>query len=121
MTLQIGWRHDPAKITQKWRHEPANWQFLQGQYPTLFGIAFDEISLLDLVQCAPARESLQSATEYRRDGKLEAAFKSVAVSFFALVDDYEKRKTAGGSGSSFSWAKPCRSTTRASSAERFPE
>src|SRR5712691_12623081 len=26
MTLQIGWRHDPAKITQKWRHEPANWQ-----------------------------------------------------------------------------------------------
>src|SRR6266498_5961696 len=25
MTLQIGWRHDPAKITQKWRHEPANW------------------------------------------------------------------------------------------------
>jgi hypothetical protein len=26
MTLQIGWRHDLAKITQKWRHEPANWQ-----------------------------------------------------------------------------------------------
>ncbi len=25
MTLQIGWRHDPAKITKKWRHEPANW------------------------------------------------------------------------------------------------
>lgn len=26
MTLQIGWRHDPAKTASKWRHEAANWQ-----------------------------------------------------------------------------------------------
>ena len=28
MTLQIGWPHDPAKVTRPWPHEAANWQAL---------------------------------------------------------------------------------------------
>src|SRR5947209_10213700 len=32
MTLQIGWRHDPAKITQTWRHEPAELAYARARH-----------------------------------------------------------------------------------------
>lgn len=66
--------------------------FFEENTPTLFGLDFDEISLIDLVQCDAARDSLKKALENLKQNEIEKGQINVALAFHQIVDDYESRK-----------------------------
>jgi hypothetical protein len=69
--------------------------FFEENTPTLFGIAFNEISMVELVQYESARESLRLAQNHMEEGDYSRAMIKVAVSYRQLIDElnegYRKR------------------------------
>ena len=58
----------------------------------VFGIEFNSISLLDLIQNLQAKTTLKKSQDLMNAGKKEESLKESAIAFQMLIDDYEKRK-----------------------------
>lgn len=68
--------------------------FFEENTPIVFGIAFQSISLISLVFCKDARESLTQANQLLSENKLDDAMDKITIAFSQLLDDYETRKEA---------------------------
>lgn len=73
-----------------------------------FDVLIETVSLLDFVECVPAREQLQIATQSREAGDLDAGLKACALAFHELISDYEDRKTKFYKRSPFSFGPTLR-------------
>ncbi|MGA8890237.1 MAG: hypothetical protein WB493_01625 [Anaeromyxobacteraceae bacterium] len=69
--------------------------FFEENSPLLFGLAFAEISLVDLVACEKARDLLRQAQQALGAGERRAAETALALAFKALLADYRGRKRVG--------------------------
>lgn len=58
----------------------------------VFGLNFDNISLIDLVSCDETRLALQEAFQLLQEEKLDDALEKIAIAFSLLIRDYENRK-----------------------------
>lgn len=67
--------------------------FFEENTPVVFGIEFESISLIDLVQPKDVREKLEVCQQRIREGNFDSAVEQAALSFEMLLDDYESRKT----------------------------
>jgi hypothetical protein len=70
--------------------------FLRENCRTLFGMEWDEISLLDLIGYEDVRTLLQGATKDKREKKYEDGLEKVALAFDLLFQNYEKNKKKHG-------------------------
>jgi hypothetical protein len=59
---------------------------------SVFGISFDAISMLGLVQCREARSNLEEAEKHITAHNGEDALDKIALAFAQIIDDYENRK-----------------------------
>ena len=66
--------------------------FFRDNTPLIFKINFDDISLIDLVNCVEAKRDLKEASELINHGNFDDAINSIAAAFGLLIYDYEKRK-----------------------------
>jgi hypothetical protein len=66
--------------------------FFRINTPLVFGVEFDSVSMVSLVQCASARSALEKAHKLIDEKKVEEALDDIARPFVELVDDYENRK-----------------------------
>ena len=66
--------------------------FFQDNTQIVFGLSFDNISLIDFVQPDEAKEKLKIAEEHLSRGEIENAMDNVAIAFEMMLDDYEGRK-----------------------------
>lgn len=73
-------------------HRVTTKNFFEENTPLVFGLEFSEISLIDLVNCDEAKDNMKNAQTNLEEGNLEKSLDSVAMAFFQLIDDYEKRK-----------------------------
>jgi len=65
--------------------------FFEDSTPTIFGVDFATISLIDIVQCSDAKNSLREAEDMLAKGKPREALEKVAVAFRQIIDDHERR------------------------------
>lgn len=65
--------------------------FFAENTPQVFGVDFEAISMVELVQCDEARESIKKATNLQEEGNLKEAFDNIAIAFSQLIYDYENR------------------------------
>ncbi len=66
--------------------------FFEDNTPIVFGIGFSDVSLIELVQCEDAKNSLIKAEELLKAEKIEDVLDNVALAFAQIIDDYESRK-----------------------------
>jgi hypothetical protein len=66
--------------------------FFEENTPTIFGINFADVTLVNLVKYEVARKSLEEAENLLRQNNIEDSISKVALAFAQLVDDYESRK-----------------------------
>jgi len=66
--------------------------FFEENTPAIFDAQFSDISLIQLVKCETAKNSLKEAQNILNDGKIEESLDKVALAFAQLIDDYESRK-----------------------------
>ena len=64
--------------------------FLSENTYLIFNIAFDEISLIDMIKFERARECLKSAQAFYHNDKCEDSLTQIACSFAYLTQDFEK-------------------------------
>ena len=62
--------------------------FFEDNAPTIFGIAFGDVSLTSLVTHVDAREKLASAEVHLAGGDLAESLREIALAFQTLVFDY---------------------------------
>jgi hypothetical protein len=67
--------------------------FFEENTPLLFDIQFSDISLIELVECEAAKNSLKEAEKNLKEKQIEDSLDKVALGFAQLIDDYESRKT----------------------------
>ncbi len=75
--------------------------FLKDNTKSVFGVEFDEISLLEFVKCESARASLSASEACRKNHDLEGAVKEAALALNCLIHDYLSRKRQAGRQSPF--------------------
>jgi hypothetical protein len=80
--------------------------FFEKYTPIIFKVDFDKISMIDLVQYVPARQSLNEATTLKEQGKFGEALYKLAIAFDQIIRDYESRKISRYGGSPFFFGKP---------------
>jgi len=68
--------------------------FLSNTQP-IFGTGFDQISMVDLVQCAEARARLVNGQKHLESGDRENAIAEIAISYRALIDDVTRNTSTG--------------------------
>ena len=73
--------------------------FFQDNTQTVFGLPFDNISLIDFVQPDEAKEKLQVAEKHLDKNEIEDAMNNVALAFRTMLNDYEGRKKGKSSRS----------------------
>ena len=66
--------------------------FFKENTAPVFGVDFDTVSMLSLVQCIETRSNLEEATRLMSTDKGEDALDKIALGFAQLIDDYEDRK-----------------------------
>lgn len=66
--------------------------FLEENTPNIFDIEFSSISLIELVKCQAAKDTLKEAQRLLKDDKTEEVLDKTALAFVQLIDDYENRK-----------------------------
>lgn len=70
--------------------------FFEDSTPIIFDLAFDKISMTDVVQFIPARDALNEAATLMEQEKYEEALGKIAISFDLIIEDYESRKARCG-------------------------
>jgi hypothetical protein len=68
-------------------------EVFQANTPLVFGAEFASISMLDLITCETTKRFLEDSAKMAQGGDIKEAISKVAISFMALIDDYELRKT----------------------------
>lgn len=71
--------------------------------PRVFGVEFESVSLIDLVQFEEAREHLTKAVRLKRQRKTGDALTEVSFGFQRLLDEWQE---SNGFDSPFRWALP---------------
>ena len=66
--------------------------FFDENCPTIFGMNFDDISLVDMIRFERSRDSLKQAKINFEKGSVREAVKGLALSFEYLIRDYEESK-----------------------------
>jgi hypothetical protein len=66
--------------------------FFQEYTSLIFGIEFDNISMVNFVQYMPARDNLDEASKLIEQQNFEETQHRIAVAFAQIIDDYENRK-----------------------------
>lgn len=66
--------------------------FLEENTPNIFDIEFSNISLIELIKCQVAKNTLREAQRLLREDKIEEVLDNTAIAFAQLIDDYENRK-----------------------------
>lgn len=66
--------------------------FFKDNTTLVFGIDFNEISLVHLIQYIPAKNLLNEAQKLLSDGNIEQSLQKIALSFDMIIEDYENRK-----------------------------
>lgn len=66
--------------------------FLEENTPDIFDTEFLSISLIELVECQAAKDTLREAQGLLKDDKIEEVLDKTAIAFVQLIDDYENRK-----------------------------
>jgi hypothetical protein len=69
-------------------------RFFEDNVPLIFGLDYHSISLVDLIACDAARESLKTASDHLNAGDTAEAMEPIAIAFAQLVDDYEAKVEA---------------------------
>ena len=94
-TARVGLKHSgifPSKLAiEGFRASVTN--FFEENTPTVFDVKFADISLIELVRCQAAKDSLKEAEENLKGKRIEDSLDNAALAFAQLVDDYESRKT----------------------------
>ena len=72
----------------------------------IFGVNFESISLIELVACEEARQTLQNAESVLGDGNYAECLVQCALAFEILVADYEQRMTTQFRRSPFYFGEP---------------
>lgn len=67
-------------------------EFLETNTPTIFGIQFAEVSMVNLVQLESARNELSNAEAAWKAGDKRGAFTNLALAMERLIEDYTNRK-----------------------------
>lgn len=75
--------------------------FFEENTPAVFELELSSISMIELVQCAGARNELTEAQTLAQRGNVEEALAKIALGFAVLIDDYEDRKRGGLARSPF--------------------
>ncbi len=92
--LRVNLKHDstfPAPLSiEGFRGSVTS--FFEVNTPLVFGIEFAEISMVSLVTCESARQSLDEALRLDKEGKRQDALPKVAVALKQVIDGYEERK-----------------------------
>jgi hypothetical protein len=65
--------------------------FFQENTPRVFGLEFDSISLVDMVECETARAQLREAQEALQRGDRGNALNSIALAFAQMLADHETK------------------------------
>jgi hypothetical protein len=65
--------------------------FFEDSTPIVFGIGFSAISMVNLVACEAARQSLREANALIVSGQLNEALTKTAIAFAQLLQDYAER------------------------------
>lgn len=68
--------------------------FFTENIPSIFGIKYSDISLIDLVQKEKVKSYLKEAEELLKENKIDLALEKTAIAFSHLIDDYEQSKSA---------------------------
>lgn len=79
--------------------------FFEENALAVFAHKFDDVSLLELVNCKDAKNELKKAEISMNANKFEEALNAVAKAFVKLIDDYEQRKTDKWGNSPFNLGK----------------
>ena len=66
--------------------------FFEENCPTIFGIDFDKISLLDLIQDEEVRKELENAQNEFINGYYKESLEIIAIAFHILLENYEENK-----------------------------
>jgi hypothetical protein len=75
--------------------------FLSSSSPKIFGVAFEDVSLIDFVPSENAKAELVKFREHRDAGRFFEATAALAIGFEQLLYDYEDSKQYGGRRSAF--------------------
>lgn len=65
--------------------------FFEENTPTVFGIDFRDVSMVQLVRNPAMRADLEEAKELRKQGDLEGAVSKVAIAFYRLLKSHKER------------------------------
>jgi len=83
----------PSRLdTEAFRAAATN--FFAEAYPMIFGIPFEELSLIEYVSKIDVRELLKKAEDLSAGGDPSAATDEIAVAYEVLIDSYSKEKIA---------------------------
>lgn len=66
--------------------------FFEDNTPTVFGVEFSDISMIEFVEPEEARRRLETAQHHLAQGNLLKGSSEAAIAFNAMLDDYEDRK-----------------------------
>jgi hypothetical protein len=67
--------------------------FFEGNTPLVFGIKYEDISLIEFVTPDSAKQRLKDANIELKSGKFLEALDNAAIAFKELIQDYTERKT----------------------------
>ncbi len=66
--------------------------FFSDNTPLVFGIIFNELSFIDLVENNIAKQKLKNAQDALDNGEFKRSLESIASAYNQLIEDYEKSK-----------------------------
>lgn len=75
--------------------------FFIDNMPVVFGIDFENISMVNLVTYEETRERLKKAEEHEKKGEIKEALIEIGFAFNQLINDYERTKHSGFGHSPF--------------------
>ena len=70
--------------------------FFEENCPIIFGIEFNKISLIDLIQDDEVREILENAQNFYVNNKYKEALAHIGIAFYVLLENYKKSTSSHG-------------------------
>ena len=77
-------------------HRVNTQNFFNENCPVIFGIEFDEVSLLNLIQDEEVKETLEKAQNEFNDNQYKESLENIAIAFQILLENYEENKKVYG-------------------------
>lgn len=86
--------------------------FFKDNTPLVFGIIFNELSFIDLVENSNVKQKLKNAQDALDNGEFKKSLECLAIAYNQLIEDYEKSKEIVSSRSIFNIGGEIRRTGR---------